>query len=716
MRRLGGGAVLAAILSMEAAADTPRPATQIPARIPAVATELLRLEVSVTYPNGRPVPGLTAADFQIFEDGRPETITHFRPGTGGQPADDEDDDADEDRADAPAARHIVLAIDDLHVSAASLSGCKEALKRFLAEQVSDRDEVAMVTTSGGRGLYLAFTRERVMLRRAVDRLAYAERRGESGGRATMSEHEAESIDRGDATALGLATREISLRDIISGPLQTAAGGGQFVNPRLQTEAEAMARSIVAQALDTTNRTLATLEQVIRGLGAARGRKLLVLVSDGFLTGQGSQNPLAFDLRRIFDASARAGVSVYALHSRGLSAEPSGGGADKPPNVDQSAPAVRDSYRTAGALAERENLGALAEGTGGFLVHGTNDLSGALRSILRDSDGAYLLAYSPGSDDRDGRFRRIQVKVPSHPRLIVRSRHGYFAPDERRPAGAAVASADQAREQDLRRALTSLVPLRGVPLEMALDFVDLPPQGPQAVVRARVDLAGLPLATSGDRRQGELEVLGIVYDEGGQTVGEVEGHRVELDLSPATYSQLLREGLRFQRSVPLKPGSYQVRLVARERLSSQVGTAFGWVEVPARSPSALTLSSVFLFAEKEPAMSTGAAAGSLDALRDVQILRRFPRGGSLYYGLYVYDASRDAAGSTDVVLQAQVWSAGRLKGVSPLQPVSSAAGAPHPTTGRVVLEGLGPGEYELRVLVVDRKARLNAERRAVFTIG
>jgi VWFA-related protein len=702
--------------SLAAGADTPpRQGIQIPARIPAVATELLRLEVSVTYPDGRPVPGLTAADFQVLEDGHLETVTHFRPGGAPAPADEAEEDST-DAADDTAARHIVLAVDDLHLSPGSLTGAKEALKRFLAEQVTDADRVALVTTSGGRGLFLAFTRDRPMLRRTVDRLAYAERRGESGGRATLSEHDAEAIDRGDNAALGLAVREISLRDIISGSIQTAAGGGQFVNPRLDTEARAMARSIVAQAVDTTNRTLGTLEQVIRGLSAARGRKLLVLVSDGFLTGQGSQNPLAFDVRRIFDASARAGVSVYALHSRGLSAEPSAGGADKTTSVDQASPALRDGYRTAGALAERENLGALAAGTGGFLVHGTNDLAKALRDILRDSDSAYLLAYSPSSPDRDGRFRRIQVKVPGRSGLTIRSREGYFAPDDRRPASPAAVSADQAREQDLRRALVSLVPLRGVPLEMALDFVDLPPQGPQAVVRARVDLAGVPLAVNGDRRQGELEVLGIVYDEAGQVVGEVDGQRVELDLSPATYGQLVREGLRFQRSIPLRPGSYQVRLVARERLSSQVGTAFQWIEVPSRGTAGLTLSSVFLFTDKDPGAPGAAVPSSLDALQDVQVLRRFPRNGSLYYGLYVYDAARDPGGTTDVVCQAQVWAGGKLQGVSPVHAVPADPGAPRPAVGRVVLEGLAPGEYELRVLVVDRQGKVNAQRRATFTIG
>ena len=141
-------------------------------------------------------------------------------------------------------------------------------------------------------------------------------------------------------------------------------------------------------------TLGTLETVVRGLGPVSGRKLLVLVSDGFLVGLGSKDPRTFDMRRVFDASARAGVAVYCLDSLGLQAEPVGGDASKSTQPDPSSPAGREAYKRAGEVAMRDSMSALAEGTGGFLVHGSNDLSLGLGQILRDSDARYLLAYSP----------------------------------------------------------------------------------------------------------------------------------------------------------------------------------------------------------------------------------------------------------------------------------------------------------------------------------
>jgi hypothetical protein len=455
---------------------------------------------------------------------------------------------------------------------------------------------------------------------------------------------------------------------------------------------------------------------VRSLGSVAGRKLLVLVSDGFLMGR-STDPRAFDLRRIFDASSRAGVSVYALHSRGLSATPSGGDASQATIADQTSPATRDGYRRGGDLQERESMSLLAEGTGGFLVHGGNDLSLGLGRILRDSTSAYLLAYSPEYAARDGRFRSIEVKVSGHPGYTVRARKGYFAPDDRKPAAAvATATAEARRHEQLRNALASLVPLRGVPLQLSVDYVDLPPDGLQLVVRGYVDMTGVPFTRAGDRQVAELDVVGVVYNENGEIMGDIQAYRADLNLTPANYEQLLKEGLRYQKSVALKPGLYQVRLVARESSSSRVGSAFQWIEVPDLKAGTLALSSVFLYAEATAAgaPSPAPAAGTA-GLRDVQAVRRFPPGASLYYRLYAYNPSRDAAGQTDVVLQSQVWAAGKLQGTSPVEPVAFA----EPTqavSGRITLEGLAPGEYELRVLLVDRKANANVLRRVSFTVG
>ena len=209
MRPAGFGALLLALVAgATLAAQAPKD-TLPEVVIQGGETALLRLEAVVTDKHGRPVTDLTSDDFVVYEEGQKQTISHFqapapRTAPAAAPSGEPLDAAPEEVV--AEQRHIVLALDDLHLSPTSLAASKAAMKRFVDEQVSDEDEVAVVTTSGNLGLYQAFTQERFDLRRAIDRLSYNERRANAGGRATMSEYEAQAIDRGDREALRLAQR------------------------------------------------------------------------------------------------------------------------------------------------------------------------------------------------------------------------------------------------------------------------------------------------------------------------------------------------------------------------------------------------------------------------------------------------------------------------------------------------------------------------------
>src|SRR6185503_12765742 len=73
-------------------------------------------------------------------------------------------------------------------------------------------------------------------------------------------------------------------------------------------------------------------------------------------------------------------------------------------------------------------GSLADQTGGFLIHDTNDLVAGLRRIDDDMNGYYFLTYVPQNKDYDGRFRRISVKV-GRSNVDVQSRQGYYAVEQ-----------------------------------------------------------------------------------------------------------------------------------------------------------------------------------------------------------------------------------------------------------------------------------------------
>ena len=217
--------------------------------------------------------------------------------------------------------------------------------------------------------------------------------------------------------------------------------------------------------------------------------------------------------------------------------------------------------------------------------------------------------------------------------------------------------------------------------MTADFVDQAPDGAQVLIRATVDLNGMSFEVADDRRHAQLEFVGIVYAESGLVVGEVEGHHVDLDLTPATYQQMLKEGLHYQKTVPLRPGIYQVRLVARRRAHPEDGQRVPVGRDPGRDEGDVDPEQRLPLRGQDAASGietpTSATVGP-PSLREVQGRRVFEKDAKLYYWLYAYNPVRDERGATDVVVQTQVWAGTRLQGASPVESVAFAAASAPPS--------------------------------------
>jgi VWFA-related protein len=669
--------------------------------LPPVRAELVQIDAVVTDKDGRCVSGLAAGDFEILEDGKRQPLSHFAlesrpvvkkeaaapPSPGEAPVP-----APAPATAAPRGRLLVLAVDDLHTAPGSMAEARKAMSRFVDEQVAGEDYVALATTSGTTGVYQDFTRDRAALRRAIARVQSRYQPVEPGGTPYLSEYQAELIDRTDVEALNLAVREV---------LQTEDYLGEI---GAREKVYAQARRMVFEIMQRSGRTLGAILGIVQGLAPLPGRKVVVLVSDGFLIGLGAAENRAFDVRRIVDAATRSGVVLYALDTRGLIADVPGGSASFQGPAVLTAPGARQSLQTRGNEAQRQSLNALAEDTGGFLVRNTNDLTQGLGRILRDNEAYYLLAYEPTNAARDGKFRRIEVRLRGQPGLRVRTRSGYFAPDDRKAAAATAEAPGARREREIAQALGSLFPLEGVPMRMSADFIDLPPAGSQAVIRTHLDVSGVPFVPAGGRFAADLEIAGAVYDEEGNLVGEVTGERAELSLTEETYSRAIAEGLTVQKTLALPPGRYHVRMAAREGTLSLVGSASQWVEIPDVSAKPLTLSSVFLLADGGPTATD---------LVDAQVDRRFRPGQGLHYVLHVYASSPNGpvAGTT---LQAQVWRGTTLVGVTPKHEIVPAPGElAAKWSERIALDGFAKGLYELRVVVTAQSAK--AERRVSFQV-
>ncbi|HEX9187583.1 MAG TPA: VWA domain-containing protein [Vicinamibacteria bacterium] len=688
-------AVATPLLPQEREKDAPVPV------FPAAA-ELVQIDVVVTDEGGRPVRDLRREDFEVLEDGRPQRLTHFAVGTAARPAAAPAEGpavagASTSTPPGPAGRTIVLVFDDLHLGAGRLAAAKREATHFIREQVGPRDQMALVTTSGVRGVFQSLTRDREALVRAVDRVSLQDRSARFRyGPPFISEHQAEQIDRfGDLASAGNEALELAVTQFMAEFFVGRAAALAMVRERVRT--------ILDEGAHYTRASLSALEATVRVLAPVPGRKVVILLSEGFFLGRGTRSESAYDLRRITDAATRSGVVVYSLDAGGLTVPAPAGDITEKFAGDRSI-AVRARVESGQDESRREAMRAVADETGGFAVLNSNDIGKGLQRVLDDNEVYYLLAYEPLSPRRAGKFRSIRVRLPGRPDLAARTRRGYFEPRvdpaAAKPTSRSARETKQEAEDRVRDALTSIVPLRGLPVDLAVDFLDLPDAGPTVVVNVAAG-ARDPGRTGTDEGPRSFEVVGLVSGVDGASVEPFSGRS---------------DGVSFRRLFALDPGAYQVRVVALRGGPGETGSASQWVEVPDLAAERLALSSLFLAGARS---EDGPAGGSLaPRLPEGAARRSFPAGSEVDVVLFAYNAKGDEAGRPDLAVRLQLRADGRL--VHEFQPRPMRAddpGAPRrvPAGARLSLAGLPPGDYEMRAVVEDRRAGAAAERSVAFTV-
>jgi VWFA-related protein len=707
-------ALLLLLAALASGAQTPPAQPQQPGLTVPVSTEVVRLDVIVTDKGGKARPGLKLEDFQVLEDGQPQVVTRFEafvqqaPVPAAAPAQQAALPPPETTA-APAQpmprRYVVIAIDDIHIEASNLIRLKKTLDRFLERELPPEDIVALTTTSGSRSQ--DFTEDRHTLRQVVAQLTLQERRVRAIDVPYIDEYQAERIEMNDPEALNVAVQEILARRR---------------SPNAEQEARMFARAVFAEAVQTSRITMDTLDNVVRGMSELRGRKVVVLVSDGFTSGLALQSRAGYDLRRITDAGTRSGVIVYALDSRGLQASNSGFSASNrgPVMTNQGTLfGAKERIARQGEIASQDAMHAMAADTGGFLVANTNNLSDALRRIMRDTEAYYLLAYEPTSTKCCGEFRKIEVRVPGVKDLRIRHRKGYFAPgagtvaSASAPGGGGAATSPIARLRDeLREALTSPKPLRDLPVSLSADFVSVDAARTQVVVSGHVDLRDVPFVRTDDRRLATIDVAGAVFDESGAVIGSLEVERATLDLTDAVYQGAIAKGLPYRRTAPLAPGRYRVCIAVREEAGGKLGNATSWVEIPDLAQGEPMLSSLFLMKEDGAPRGQGAGAGGSPSLRQVQAHRVYGRSDSLYVQFFAYNLARDGG---RFVSQTEIWRGGALLAASPRQPIGAPGDASTAHTRKIRLTPFDPGDYEVRIVLTEEQTSISVSERAAFTI-
>lgn len=646
-----------------------------------ISTQLVQIDATITDRKGRHVEDLTEDEFELMVDGKKQPLTYFRllkqPEAPKPESEKETPKAAKTAAPPmgmPARqiepedvkRTIAFVVDDLGLSFESTYFTREALKKFVREQMQEGDLVAIIRTGRGLGVYQQFTSDKRILYSAIEKLTWNPN-----------------------------SRDMIPRFGVNDPNDT----------RSEESREAEARFEDFRETVFSVGTLGALNFVVRGLRELPGRKMAVLVSDGFrLFGRNRDNTQVLEnLRRLTDLANRSSVVVYSIDAKGLQVlmpDASTSGVPRPEDYSRVSQENFDS---------QEGLTYLARETGGLAFLNNNDINLGIRKSLEDSRSYYLLGFDPDDVKFDRKYHSIKLKV-TRPGLQVRTRAGFIgiADRERRPELPSVAvDTPEARNRSIVAALFSPFGARDLSLQMTSYFFNAEKEGSFIRSLYHIDVSKMGFQENHQRpgyKTLKLELAALTFNEAGAILDQ-HGRVFTLDLNEQEYRLAIAKGVFYSDDFIIKkPGAYQLRCVIRDPSNGKLGSAGQFINIPDLSKKRLALSGVVMTV---PANSVPEKPERMaPEVNQSPSARRYPQGGLFDYGAAIYNAKTDPkTGKANLMMQVEIYQDGKAIYQSvPRQVESSGAGDRLDCGGRLTIASLPPGDYLFHLIVTDTLAK------------
>jgi VWFA-related protein len=693
-----------------------------------IGTSEVVVDAIVRDKKGHLVKDLKASDFELSEDGVPQTIRSFRliergPSTGST------------EAATPAAPRrpqdtslltepdkigvIALVFDRLSPDARAQA--QKAALGYLSGGLTADDFIGVFGIDLSLRVLQTFTNSEQRVRAAIEKAlshsssTYASSAEQINDIQQQQAQLGSQLDQASAAATAGGASAQGMASQIG-----AASIQQTFNQMIQDELEAFERlEHDQQGFATTN----GLQSIIESMRRLPGRKEIILFSEGISIPPSVQDRF----RTVIGEANRASVAIYTVDAAGLrttSAQTLQGQSMTSlgtARINQTAtgrdttraPLMRDLERNEDLIRQNPDsgLGQLAGETGGLFINNTNDLAPRLRRVEEDLHSHYVLTYASKNENYDGKFRQISLKI-NRPGLEVQTRKGYFGinttynspvlPYEG-PA-LAILSGDQHPNAFPSRA-------------GAFSFPD---QGRTSVVPVIVEVPTASLTFNSDNEKKayntDFSVVVLIKDESNHVVKKLSNQYLltgPLDkLEPAKRGKVL-----FYREAVLEQGRYTVSSVVYDALSSKASTSPATtLLVPGSDSSKLRLSSLILIKSAERVKPGDQQGSNPFHFGEVVV---YPNLGEplhksvskdLAFFVTVYPAQGAAAPPK---LSLELLEGGRSMGkTSLILPAPDQSGRIQYASA-IPIEQLQPGDCELRVTVQD--AQTTVARTERFTI-
>ena len=698
-----------ALATAQAPARPPDPQTDASVAPPEVTFKVevnyVEEDVRVVDTRGNFVPNLKREDFQLFEDGKPQKINTFgmvdlpltpaassRPLFVGKDALPIEPDVASNEQVLDGRLYLIL-LDDYHVDPLRSQTVRNLARRFILEKLGANDQAAVVVTSGLKAASQDFTQNRHLLLEAVDHFL-----GQKLPSATLNKIN---------TAVQNQSDQATQND--NGQPDPITPQNMFVEDADQFQRQYNARA-----------ALNSLRSISEWMSAIQGRrKAIIYLSEGvdynlydmFTGADPSQfnfsnfNLIQQETLDTIEAASRSNVQLYPIDPRGLTnmaAE----------NIEiQGLPLLALHLGSESLNQELQtsqmNLRQLAEETGGVAAVGSNDMNKAFDRIVQENSSYYVLGYYPTNDKRDGKLRKITLKVSGYSDQQITFRKRYAAPRGKGPkntvAGKPVDPA-AGLTKELMATMASPLPKTGLPLRLAA--VPHKGTGKTMDLEVLVEASGkeLTFTQSGGTFNDKLSLSIGVFDKDGKSVA-TERPDATLALKPETYARVQQNGIRLLQHLSVPPGRYQLRVAAQDSGKTKQGSAHLDLDVPDFTKDPIALSGVAIAATADRSASNpvkdpfnGGLPGMPTTLRD------FPTNGEFAVWVQVYDNQPTPPHRLDITTTVKADDGHVVFTNSAERSTDELHGTPgaFDYSTRIPMTGWTPGLY---VLSIDAKSRV-----------
>ena len=647
------------------------------------ATHLVVQTVSVKDKDGKPVKGLTAKDFIVTEDGQPQEIAFIEyqavdavpPATVSLSAPDavlaprgasnvEPVTQEMVRAPLPGdaryrgRRLLVFYFDLTNMPFFDQIRMYSGASRYLTTHQSPADMVAIMTFNNGTlRLKQDFTDDRTALVNVIEDLGQA----------------ADDLHTGNGTAF--------------------EGGSAF------------GEDDDTFNMFSTDRQLAAIQTAVTGLGPLPEVKTLVYFGSG-LRLNGSDNMA--QLRATVNAAVRANVTINPIDTRGLVAAPPMGDATRasPGGIGMFSGTMAQAS-TLRQQQSQDTYYALAKDTGGRAMLDNNDLSLGVRQAADAVTGYYMIAFYTSHPDKDGKYRRLKVALRDGLSADLSYRPGYYGEKEYARFNATE------RERQLEEALRAEDPITEIPMAAEINYFQISSAEYYVPVSVRMPGSELTRARPSGTTKADIDVIREIKDEYGVTMRNARD-RLEFTLDSSKAAEIARRSIQYETGFTLLPGSYTLKMLARDATTGRIGTFQRSFVVPnlEREKERVPISSVVMTSQrstragalmnvKEKVASDINNPLIVDGQKLVPgVSRTFSASRPLYVYLQAYE--RDSAAMRPLVAFVSFYRDGTK--VFETEPLAVEAWDPKsrsvPIHFSLALTHLPPGAYDCQVTVLD----------------